>query len=136
MNKYQYNNNEYCVVDKAKMKLKVHPVSLKHRIANFMLTALLGKAWVDCVVYKSLKDEKIYIREKEDFETKFTPVATPTRQEQFEAFGWKTPKPCDICGAAEARISPRFTYNLCIEHFHIPDQEIQRTKHLHTRVDK
>lgn len=53
-NRYTYKNQIYSYIFQAKMKI--------------------GQVWIMCIVYKSYKDQRIYVRERGDFNEKFKPV--------------------------------------------------------------
>ena len=42
----------------------------------------------------------------------------------FEAFGYNTNKPCEICGEKLAKIEPRFSYAVCKEHQYLTPIQI------------
>lgn len=50
---YTYKNNTYSIMFESQMKI--------------------GQAWIDCIVYQSHRDDKIYVRERGDFFEKFKP---------------------------------------------------------------
>lgn len=52
--RYEYNDTIYKVVFTSKMKI--------------------GQLWLNCIVYQSYKDKKIWVREAGDFFEKFKPV--------------------------------------------------------------
>ena len=52
---YIYKDREYLVLFKGKMKVGESP-------------------WIDSVVYKSIKDDKVYTRDKVGFRQRFKPV--------------------------------------------------------------
>ena len=49
----------------------------------------------------------------------------------FEDFGYKTNKPCDVCGkCGENQLEPRFNYVVCKEHFKLSPVEVSKAKRL------
>lgn len=52
--RYFYKGNTYQILHESKMKI--------------------GQVWLDCVVYQSENDKKVWVREKIDFSEKFVPV--------------------------------------------------------------
>lgn len=44
----------------------------------------------------------------------------------FEAWGYTTNKPCEVCGERPAKIEPRFGYASCEIHAKLPPIQFQR----------